>query len=327
MCECNNYHGLSVKILQTYILFFSISLFGNEAKEVPDFGDNPGNLKMYLHLPTELKNNKISVVIALHGCSQNASIIEKQSGWSKLADENNFIVIYPQQKYSNNGMRCFRWYSYDKKEAKEMTSIISMLEHVAKMYLIDSSRVFVYGLSAGAMMSGALMLHYPEVFNSGAVLAGGPYKIGDSVAELLKKMKNPDDKSPKEWGHRIPKKKEGTKYPNLIVLHGVKDGIVDVQNARELIDQWSYVLKIDTIPDTILKKYESVLQVEKQIFKDSLGKDRIKFYLIQGIGHTLPVNPGTGDHQGGETGMYAKDIGFFSTYYIAKDFGLIQKED
>lgn len=37
------------------------------------------------------------------------------------------------------------------------------------------------------------------------------------------------------------------------------------------------------------------------------------------------VYPGDGAEQGGKTGMFSVDKGFFSTYWIAKDMGLIAR--
>jgi hypothetical protein len=36
------------------------------------------------------------------------------------------------------------------------------------------------------------------------------------------------------------------------------------------------------------------------------------------------VYPGEGEERGGKGGIFAKDMSFFSTYWIAKDFGLVR---
>lgn len=41
------------------------------------------------------------------------------------------------------------------------------------------------------------------------------------------------------------------------------------------------------------------------------------------LGHVIPIDPGEGELQGGAKGTFSKDINFFSTYFIARDFGLI----
>ncbi|WP_376776084.1 PHB depolymerase family esterase [Rhizobium populisoli] len=39
-------------------------------------------------------------MVALHGCTQTAAAYEHGSGWSRLADEYGFVVLYPQQTRS-----------------------------------------------------------------------------------------------------------------------------------------------------------------------------------------------------------------------------------
>jgi hypothetical protein len=45
------------------------------------------------------------------------------------------------------------------------------------------------------------------------------------------------------------------------------------------------------------------------------------------MGHFIPVDPGTLPYQGGEKTMYTTDKDFFSTYFIACDFGLIPEDE
>ena len=72
---------------------------------VQHFGANPGNLRMYMHTPPGSNDKaKMPLVVVLHGCTQNAAKIAKQSGWNKLADTYGFRVIYPQQRMVNNPM-------------------------------------------------------------------------------------------------------------------------------------------------------------------------------------------------------------------------------
>ena len=87
-------------------MFAVVLLFGclsvcaqKDLRQVKSFGSNPGNLKMYLHTPpgSDAKT-KMPLVVVLHGCTQNASVV---------ANQNGFRVLYPQQRMVNNPMRCF----------------------------------------------------------------------------------------------------------------------------------------------------------------------------------------------------------------------------
>jgi poly(hydroxyalkanoate) depolymerase family esterase len=297
------------------------------AIEVVGFGTNPGNLKMHIHVPDQVKHShkNVPIVIALHGCSQSAKTLEKQSGWSELADKHNFIVIYPEQKKVNNAFSCFKWYDYGNEELKEVESINQMIAYTKRNYQIDTNNVFIYGLSAGAVMTIHMLIHSPNIFKAGASLAGGPYKIGEPGLDMLMELAFLDDKSPKEWAKCLSDIDQTQKFPKLILGHGTKDGLVNVQNSFEIIDQFSNLYNIDVIEDSVVTDYANNPLIEKRYYQNQAGENFIKLYLIGNTGHALPVDPGTGPYQGGKTGAFAVDRDFFSTYYIAKDFGLISE--
>lgn len=311
------------------VLSIFISLCGHaQLTEVTDFGQNPGNLEMTLYLPEKEKDSveKMPLVVALHGCSQNSKTMAEQAGWNELADKYHFAVLYPDQKRVNNGSNCFNWFELEDIQpvTGETESIMNMLRYTLVNYEIDSNAVYVYGLSAGAAMSVSLMANYPDLFVAGAIFAGGAYKLATTKGVGLKAMMKVIDKTPQEWGELVNPNHNAIVFPKLIVCHGEKDKTVDIQNSYELIEQWTNLCETDTIPDTVYRQFEGCEVVDKWIYTDSLRAEKVVFYKIKDLGHALPVDPGTGERQGGETGVFAKDIDFFSTYYVAKDFGLIK---
>ena len=66
---------------------------------VAGFGANPGGLQMYVHRPAGLGPGA-PVVVALHGCTQDAVGYAAGSGWPELADRWGFTVVLPQQARS-----------------------------------------------------------------------------------------------------------------------------------------------------------------------------------------------------------------------------------
>ena len=61
------------------------------------------------------------------------------------------------------------------------------------------------------------------------------------------------------------------------------------------------------------------------VYKDIAGNEIISFLEVKYLGHELMVDPGEGSKQGGKTGLFSKDKDFFSTYWIASKFGLIEE--
>ncbi len=316
-----------------FLLLVTFFCFGqNEIEKIKDFGSNPGDLEMYLHRPkTEVDTIKHKVfrplVVVLHGCNQSVKSIVRETGWNKLADRFDFYVIYPGQNRFNNPSDCFNWFNEKdiKRNSGESGSIKQMIDHMRKNYGIDSSRIFVYGASAGGAMTSVLLATYPGIFNAGAVLAGCPYKMAVGAGEGLSAMLHSKKRSAKEWSDLVRNDNPNYKgnYPRLIVCHGKKDKIVNPKNSYEFIKQWSGLVGTDTIPTQTVRAFADRPDIEKKIYSSADGEEKIFFYEIENLGHVLIVDPGDGPLQGGQTGLFSKDKDFFSTYWIAKDFGLI----
>ncbi len=311
------------------VLLFAFKGAAHNFIEVSDFGTNPGNLKMYVYKPASLKDSaKVPVVVVLHGCLQNAETVAEISGWNKLADLNGFIVLYPQQKYTNNTTGCFDWFKKKdvSKDRGEVYSIKQMIDYMPAKFNTDSKRVYVTGLSAGAAMAVALMAAYPETVKVGAIFAGGPYKVAKNAFEAMFVLWLPPNKSPKRWAKRVIKQNPDYKseYPKLIVVHGRLDFVVNIRNSWELIQQWSYLHHTDPKPDKIENGFAKAKDVDRLSYWNKGGEEVIVFYKILGMGHALAVNPGSAPDQGGQDKMFSSDKNFHSTYWVAKDFGIVR---
>ena len=319
------YRGLlKAVILLLGLVSFAFSLRAME--EVSDFGDNSGNLRMHIHIPKNLEGIS-PVVVALHGCSQDANQLAEQSGWNELADRHNFIVVYPEQRRVNNVSNCFNWFNLRDIEGEngELASIRNMIAYVAMYNQVDFGSIYTYGLSAGAAMANSLLANDPSFFAAGAIFAGGPHKSAINAMQGMRVMMNPKDLSPEEWGSLI-NAENADSFPRIIIVHGTKDNVVDIQNAEELIDQWSFMHGIDTTPDSIDDVFAGNEYISRYVFHTEETNEAIIYYQLHGVGHKLLVNPGNGDKEGGQTGMFAVDLDFFSTYYVAIDFGLIPQD-
>src|SRR5262245_48215870 len=80
--------------------------------ELTNFGSNPGALRAKIYLPKHLPVGA-PLVIVLHGCTQNAAAYDYHSGWSRLADEEGFALLFAEQQRVNNPNLCFNWFQPD----------------------------------------------------------------------------------------------------------------------------------------------------------------------------------------------------------------------
>ena len=312
------------RLLAFVLIVLSFTCLSQNLKEVENFGNNPGNLRMFIHIPSNLQGLS-PVVFALHGCSQSANELAELSGWNVLADKYGFIVVYPEQNRANNVSNCFNWFSLKDIEGEngELASIRNMSNYVVSNFEIDPAKIFTYGLSAGAAMANSMLANDPSFYSAGAIYAGTPHKSALNAMKAMGIMSHPDDLKPEEWGEFVNVEHAAGNFPKIIVVHGTADNVVDFNNSLELIDQWSFVHGTDAIPDNETKDFAKNSRVNRKAYFNAYYDEVIIFYALKDVKHKLAVNPGDEETQGGETDFFAVDIDFFSTYYIALDFGLI----
>lgn len=318
------------KTLLLFSLIISLASFSQPLKRVKRFGKNKGHLKMYYYEPANIDKTKAQpMVVVLHGCLQCASTVAAQTGWNKLADEQGFYVLYPQQRFFNNPEKCFKWYKrkHTNKNRGENYSIKKMVEYMQSHNKIDSSKVFITGLSAGAAMSVIMMADYPETFNAGAIFAGGAYKSGNGYVSAMMALLGWRVKSAEKWGNIVRKQNPGYNgnYPRMIIYQGNSDWVVNKRNGTELLKQWSNLHHIGIQPSETINQYVNVKDMQRNAYASPTNKEAILFYKVNKLSHALLVDPGKCKYQGGKRGFFSKDKNYNSTLFTAYDFGLIKR--
>ncbi|WP_328717913.1 PHB depolymerase family esterase [Ensifer adhaerens] len=171
---------------------------------VKEFGSNPGRLRMKLFVPRRLAA-KPALVVVLHGCRQTPESLDAASGFSRLAAQRGFLLLYPQQRQENNTQRCFNWFrpSAIARDRGEIMSIRQMIDHTCRCHGADRSRVYLAGLSAGGAMTQALLAIYPQFFAGVAIFAGMAYGSARDAVSAVRQMKSGNSRSPVELGDAV----------------------------------------------------------------------------------------------------------------------------
>lgn len=290
-------------------------------QEVTGFGANPGALKMYRYVPDGLPAGR-PVVVALHGCTQNASGYATGTGWTQLADRWGFSVVLPQQQSANNMSNCFNWFQTGDiaRGQGEAASIAQMVDRQLADVAGDASRVYVTGLSAGGAMTAVMMAAYPEKFAAGGVVAGLPYGCAQAAGSPYVCMYVGASQSPAQWGDRVRAARPGYTgpWPVLTVLHGTADSTVKPVNMTDLVEQWTNVHGADQSADVS----DTVAGHPHQVFRGPGGNAVVETYSMTGMGHGQPVDPGTGSAQCGTAGAYFPDVNLCAAHRLGTAWGL-----
>ncbi|MFF9285887.1 extracellular catalytic domain type 1 short-chain-length polyhydroxyalkanoate depolymerase [Streptomyces griseosporeus] len=290
-------------------------------QEVTGFGSNPGALRMFRYVPDGLPAGR-PVVVALHGCTQNAAGYGTGSGWLQLADRWGFSVVLPQQQTANNASSCFDWFQTGdiQRGQGEAASVAQMVDRHLADVGGDASRVYVTGLSAGGGMTAVMMAAYPEKFAAGGIVAGLPYGCAQAAGSPYVCMYVGATQTPRQWGDRVRAARPGYPgpWPVLTVFQGTADYTVKPVNMTDLVKQWTDVQGADQTADVS----DTVAGYPHQVYRAPSGAAAVETYSITGMGHGQPVDPGSGAEQCGTAGAYLLDVNLCAAYRMGVGWGL-----
>lgn len=284
------------------------------------FGTNPGALKAKVHVPARLADQP-ALVVVMHGCTQNADGYDHGSGWSRLADEHGFALLFPEQQRANNPNLCFNWFSPadNARDRGEALSVRQMIATMMAAHDIDASRVFITGLSAGGAMTSIMLAAYPELFAGGAIIAGLPHGAASNVSEALQAMRGSTTYGAGELGDHVRKASgHNGPWPCVSVWHGTADATVNGANADAIIAQWVSVHGLDTTPSAT----ETIAGHRRRIWKDAAGRPVLEDYRIEGMGHGTPLAT-TGEEACGAIMPHMIEANISSTRRIAASWHLL----
>jgi poly(hydroxyalkanoate) depolymerase family esterase len=180
-----------------------------------------GTRQYMLYVPSKLKKDA-TLVVYLHGCTQTADQAALGSRYNDLAEEEGFLVAYPEQDPAANGSRCWNWFLPDhmERDAGEPSIIAGITRTVMEAYPVSPSNVFVNGISAGGSMSGIMAATYPDLYAAAAISAAPAYK-GDSTGQLAFQAMG-------DHARAVP----------TIIFQGTADALVNYPVGRGTLYQW-----------------------------------------------------------------------------------------
>lgn len=112
------------------------------------------------------------LVIALHGFASNPAEMEKLTGFSALADQEDFVVAYPL------GAGLPPQWEFDEQNDADTRFIRAMIEDIAVRLPLDRRRIYTTGISNGAQMAWRLGCKADDLFAAIAPVASNyqPYR-------------------------------------------------------------------------------------------------------------------------------------------------------
>jgi polyhydroxybutyrate depolymerase len=123
-----------------------------------------------LYIPATVdRSQPAPLVVAMHGGTGNAQIMVNSSGFDQVADENGFILAYPNgagrledKLLTWNGGTCCGYAQQN--NVDDVGFIRAMIADIETITAIDSKQIYATGMSNGAIMSYRLACEAADLF-------------------------------------------------------------------------------------------------------------------------------------------------------------------
>ena len=241
-----------------------------------------------IHLPASDIRRSMPLLIVLHGGGGNGKSMVKltNGGFDKLSDKKGFIVVYPEgiEKHWNDGRsEAETGYETHEENTDDVGFISALIDDLIKKYDADPKRVYVTGMSNGAIMSYRLGCEL-----SGKIAAIAP--VAGNIPENLIQHCNPSNP--------VAVLAINSDSDPLVPYYGGditgpfgKKKLGKVLSAHESVMFWVKNNGCSTNPlvtDEPDNDPDDGTRVQRQQFMNGRNNCEVVLYTIKGGGHTWP---------------------------------------
>jgi len=163
-----------------FLLLATIASFVNAKGSATDLASGQYDIQSgaltrsyLLHVPKQL-THPAPLVIVMHGYTGSADSIMSYSGMNEVADEEGFVVVYPQGTVDQQGNAFFNvgYEFHADASVDDLQFIRDLVAHLQDELTLNPDKVFATGMSNGADMSYLLACQASDIFRAVAPIAG-----------------------------------------------------------------------------------------------------------------------------------------------------------
>lgn len=238
-----------------------------------------------VHLPAGYRaDNPLPMVIIIHGAFDTGKNMERVSGFSKLADKEKFIAVYPEGmgifgfiQHWNAGHCCGKAAA---DQIDDVGFLEAVIENACSRLAVDRRRIYMTGFSNGGMLVHRFASEKGHLLAAAAPMAAS---AGGS----------PNARTP-EWSPQ-----EANKTIPMLSMHGTSDLSVPFEGTKSIAGKdtrryWAaeqsmafWVRQNDCEKNPLTESlYQG--QVKITTWKSRSNKADVVLYAIDGWGHQWP---------------------------------------
>ena len=244
------------------------------------YTNGAGTRSYKLYVPSGYAGQAVSLIVLLHGCTQNPDDFAAGTRMNELAEEHTFLVAYPAQSGNANMQKCWNWFQApDQQRGRgEPSMIAGITEQVLDEYNVAEGRVYVAGMSAGGAMAAILGATYPDLYAAVGVHSGlAPGSAHDMSSAFTAMRQGNHGAAPRtrDRGRTVP----------TIIFHGDHDSTVHPRNGDNLLSR----LTVGGDPSFKVSSRQGNVPgghaFTTTSYKDVDGHSVVERWSVHGLGH------------------------------------------
>src|SRR5918994_2814534 len=204
------------------------------------YTNQAGSRSYKLYIPSGYIGQEVSLIVMLHGCTQNPNDIAAGTRMNALAEEHIFLVAYPAQAQGANMNKCWNWFkASDQQRGRGEPSLVAgITRQIIDEYKVADGRVYVAGMSAGGAMAAIMAEAYPDLSAAVGIHSGlAPGEAHDMPSAFAAMHQGGAATSRRE----VPiatSTMQPARTVAAIVFHGDRDKTVHPRNADRLLEHY-----------------------------------------------------------------------------------------
>jgi len=260
-----------------------------------------GSRPYFVYTPASYQvGTAVPLIVMLHGCTQTPADFAAGTQMDQLADQKQFIVVYPQQTSTYNQEKCWNWFdsadqSRGSGEPAIIAGIVQAVEQTTSQWTIDTHRIYAAGLSAGAAMTVILGATYPDIFAAIGVQSGLEYQAATSSTDAYTALRQGGPDPARQGQAAYNAMGSAARVVPTITFHGTSDYLVYPINGEQVVRQWmqtdhlashnAYNASFNSPTSTTNGQVAGGHSYSVYTWNDNNGNEVQEYWLVNGMGH------------------------------------------
>src|SRR6267378_1064128 len=250
------------------------------------YSNRTGSRTYKLYVPGGYCGQALPLVVMLHGCTQSPDDFAAGTRMNALAEEHTCLVAYPAQAASANASKCWNWFNpgHQQRGQGEPSLIAGITRQVMRDYSVDSRRVYVAGLSAGAAAAVIMGITYSDLYAAIGAHSGLAYGAASDSRSAFAVMRQGAGAAARRSGGAS----DGGGYRRIvptIVFHGDQDKTVHPRNGDQIIEQSRANRTVDLQTRVQHGRVPGGHAYSRTLHADASGRTVLEQWVIYGAGH------------------------------------------